>query len=304
MHLTGKIFAFLTLCLSIYAIILTAQTLDRQNEWNNRVEKARVAYEQEVAKLPDARRQLRQLRNDLTLARLDWGRHWSDVEVSPRNLEQGQITIGIGRNNGLARRTDDGEQFPLLYAFQPSGDGMKYVGEFRVTQIDATQAALQLARAPRENETANWETNQTWRFRDALPSAKRGQVGELLLEMTLIEQRIKDRQLTLTIQQKSVEAARNMLEERLQELNGNPELPELEGDERRIGLVQAVLQAETRRDEVLAEVQQLREQLHDLHGRFEDLLAHNRSLEQKLNEQAGLTPEAEVSANREENLAR
>lgn len=307
MHLTGKIFAFLTLCLSVAAIILTAKTLDRQNEWNNRVEKARLAYQQEVAKLPDARKQVLQLRNDLTLSRLDWGRHWDRVQVSPRNLQQGQITIGIGRNgnNGLARQTDAGEQFPLLYGFQTLEDGsVKYVGEFRVTQIDATQAALQLGRTPRDGETATWNTSVPWRFRDALPSAKRAQIGELLLELTLFEQRLKDRQLNLATQQKSVQSARALLEDRLKELNGDPELPEEAGEERRLGLVEAINQAESRRDEALAEVQQLRVELHDLYALFEDLLAVNRALEQELSKRSGVAEDTEVSANRDENATK
>jgi len=297
MHITGKIFAFLTLCLAIAAVILAAKTLDKQNEWSNRIQKARTDHEKAVAQVPPARDQVIKLRNELTLQRLDWGRHWDDVQVSPRNLQLGQITIGIGRNNNVSRPGEAGEQLPLLHAFQPAGEGeFQYVGEFRVTQIDATQAALQLARTPRPGETSTWDTNGNWRFRDAMPAAKRNQVGELLLELTLIEQRIKDRQLNLTTQEKSVRLAQSLLDERLKELNGNPDLPQNAGEEYRAGLVESIKLAETARDFALEEVQSLRLELHGLHQRFEELLASNVALEQALNDSAPASTNPDVSA--------
>ena len=305
MHISGKIFAFLTLCLAIAAVILAAKTLDKQNEWSNRLEKARADYEKAVAQVPPARDQVLKLRNELTLERLDWGRHWDNVQVSPRNLQQGQITIGIGRNNYVGHQGEAGEQLPLLHAFQPTGDGQfRYVGEFRVTQIDNTQAALQLSRTPRPGETSTWNTNNTWRFRDALPAAKRNQVGELLLELTLIEQRIKDRQLNLTTQEKSVRLAQNLLNERLKELNGNPDLPANAGEEYRAGLVESIKLAETARDFALEEVQSLRGELHELHDRFEQLLAKNTELEQAMNDSAPLQVNPDVSASSNPNAPR
>lgn len=285
MHLTGKIFAFLTLCLAIAAIILTAKTLDRQNEWNSRIERARKGYQEAVAKIPAVKQEALQLRNELTRERLDWGRHWDNVQVAPRNLQLGQITIGIGRNDRISRQGDSGEQFPLLQAFQTTADGgVKYIGEFRVTQIDTTQAALQLSRAPRPGETATWDTNRPWRFRDAIPASKRTQIDELLLELTLIEQRIRDRQLNLATQQKSVQAAEASLEQRMKELTGNDELPAEAGEEYRVGFVEALKQAEAKRDAVLVEVQELREELHALYQKFETLLTENRELEQQLSQ--------------------
>jgi len=299
MHLAGKIFAVFTLLLSVGAIILTAQTLDKQNEWNERIEKARQDYATTVEKLPEAKEKALELRDELTRVRLNWGRHWDGVQVVPRNLQAGQITIGIGRNNRLARPSENGEQLPVLYAFQPGDDGeMKYVGAFRTTQIDATQAALQLERTPREGETAEWNVNRPWRFRDALPSGKRAQIGELLLELTLIEQRLKDRELNLQIQQKSVQSAQNMLDQRLAELQGNDALPEAAGDAYRLGLVEALRQAESKRDVALGEVQKLRNELHQLYGRFETLLAENKELEAELTSQADVSEEPEVSASR------
>lgn len=299
MHLAGKIFAIFTLLLAVGAILLTAKTLDKQNEWNERLDKARESYASAAEKLPEVEEKALELRDELTRTRLNWGRHWDGVQVVPRNLEAGQVTIGIGRNQKLSRPGENGEQLPLLHAFQPNDDGqMQYVGAFRVTQIDTTQAALQLERTPREGETATWNVNRPWRFRDSMPAGKRAQIGELLLELTLIEQRMSDRELNLQIQNKSVQAAQNMLDQRLAELQGDETLPEQAGEEYRLGLVEALRNAEANRDAALAEVQQLREELHDLYGRFENLLAENKDLESQLTGDADLPEGAEVSASR------
>ncbi len=299
MHLTGKIFAFLTLCLAIAAIILTAQTLDKQNEWNQRVEKARKAYEESAAKLPDAEARVTQLKDELALLRLDWGRHWDDVEVAAgTNIGRGLINIGIGRNQGLSMQTEQGEQFPLMYGFQELPDGeMSYVGEFRVTQVDVNRAALQLARQPREGETATWNFNSKWRFHDQIPPAKRQAVGDLLLRMTVMEQRLADRRQSLAIQQQSVAAAQSALEQRMKELEGNENAPQGAPDEYRLGLLATLDAAEEQRNAALADIQQLRKQLDTLNSRFEQLLTANSELERKLSTSSSTAAAPQGAAN-------
>ncbi|HBN74707.1 MAG TPA: hypothetical protein DD473_02570 [Planctomycetaceae bacterium] len=288
MHITGKIFAFLTLCLAVAAIILTAKTLDKQNEWNRRVEKARDDYEASLAKLPDVENKANQLEEEITLSRLGWGRHWNDVEVTASpNIARGLINIGIGRNEGLVQTTATGDQYPQMYAFQENADGtMSYVGEFRVTQVDVNRAALQLSRTPREGEVNNWNFNNKWRFRDALPPAKRKSVSELLLKMTTVEQRLSDRRQFLSIQQDSLAAAKTALQNRMNELNGDPQAPEGAGDEYSKGLVATMNAAEEKRNAALAEVQKLRGELANLHARFEKLLSENSEMENKLSSQS------------------
>ncbi len=296
MHITGKIFAFLTLCLAVAAIILTAKTLDKQNEWNRRVEKARADYEASLAKLPDVEKKANQLEEELALSRLGWGRHWDNVQVTAgANIANGLINVGIGRNDGLGQTTATGEQYPLLYGFQENADGtMSYVGEFRLTQPDVNRAALQLARIPRQGEVESWNFSKPWRFRDALPPAKRKSVSEMLLKMTTVEQRLNDRRQFLSIQQQSLAAAKTALENRMQELNGNPQAPEGAGDEYRKGLVATMNAAEESRNAALAEVQKLRGELASLHARFEKLLAENSEMENKLSSQSKTASSATV----------
>src|SRR6056297_2932598 len=137
MHLTGKIFAFLTLCLAVAAIVLTAKTLDLQNEWNQKVAQAREGYQTSQEKLPQVRQQAKTLEEELALTRLKWGRHWDGVQANPTNLARGIINIDIGRNDRLVRQTEDGEELPMLYAFQMTPEGKSdYVGEFRVVEAD------------------------------------------------------------------------------------------------------------------------------------------------------------------------
>lgn len=281
MHLTGKIFAFLTMCLAVGAIIMTAKVLDKQNEWNGRVEKSREAYQKIIAEVPDVEAQADQLKNELTLQRLDWGRHWDDVETVVNDEQRGILSIGIGRNDNLVRVTESGDAYPTLYAFQPAEQGMVYVGAFRVTQVDVNQSAIQLVRPPRPEETKTWKFGK-WRFRDGLPASKEAEVDTLLTDLTILEERVKSRRLNLLIQQKSVKNAQKLLDQRLKELNGNPELPEDVDETYRLGLVESLRSAQEKRDQSIADVQKLREQLRDLYKKFEGLVAANSNLEAKL----------------------
>jgi len=281
MHLTGKIFAFFTLCLAIGAVIMTAKVLDKQNEWNKKVEDSRKSYQKVAAEVPGVRLQVDQLKDDLSLLRLDWGNHWDNVEAQVNDKDSGILNIGIGRNNIQGRKTDTETIYPTLYAFQPEGDGMVYVGAFRVVTMDANRAAVQLMRPPRPGEADSWKPGR-WRFRNGFPAAKEGELGDLLISLTVLEERVKGRRLNLAIQQKSVKNAQKLLDQRLDELNGNPDLPPESGEVYRKGLVESLRIAQDKRDQALAEVQKLREQLHTLYGKFESLLADNQQLESKL----------------------
>jgi len=281
MHLTGKIFAFFTLCLAIGAVIMTAKVLDKQNEWNKKVEDSRKSYQKVAAEVPGVRLQVDQLKDDLSLLRLDWGNHWDNVETQVNDKDSGILNIGIGRNNIQGRKTDTETIYPTLYAFQPEGDGMVYVGAFRVVTMDANRAAVQLMRPPRPGEADSWKPGR-WRFRNGFPAAKEGELGDLLISLTVLEERVKGRRLNLAIQQKSVKNAQKLLDQRLDELNGNPDLPPESGEVYRKGLVESLRIAQDKRDQALAEVQKLREQLHTLYGKFESLLADNQQLESKL----------------------
>ncbi len=281
MHLTGKIFAFFTLCLAVGAIVMTAKVLDRQNEWNKKIEDSRKSYQKVAAEVPGVRSQVDQLEEDLSLLRLDWGKQWDNVETHVNDKESGILNIGIGRNNIQGRKAGDETIYPTLYAFQPEGDGMVYVGAFRVVTMDANRAAVQLMRPPRPGEADSWKPGR-WRFRDGFPAALEGRLGDLLISLTVLEERVKARRLNLAIQQKSVTKAQQLLDQRLKELNGDPDAPAETGDVYRKGLVESLRIAQDKRDEALAEVQKLREQLHTLYGKFEALLAENEQLETKL----------------------
>jgi len=281
MHLTGKIFAFFTLCLAIGAVIMTAKVLDKQNEWNKKVEDSRKSYQKVAAEVPGVRSQVDQLKEDLSLLRLDWGKHWDNVETVVNDKESGILNIGIGRNNIQGRKTDAETIYPTLYAFQPEGDGMVYVGAFRVVTMDANRAAVQLMRPPRPGEADSWKPGK-WRFRNGFPAAKEAELGDLLISLTVLKERVKGRKLNLAIQQKSVKNAQKLLDQRLAELNGNPDLPPESGEVYRKGLVESLRIAQDKRDKALAEVQKLREQLHTLYGKFESLLTDNQQLEKKL----------------------
>jgi len=281
MHLTGKIFAFFTLCLAIGAVILTAKVLDQQNEWNGRVEKSRDAYQKAVAEVPGVKDQVKRLEDDLTLQRLDWGRHWEGVDTLVNDQSRGILSVSIGRNDNLVRVTDAGDVYPTLYAFQPAGDTMVYVGAFRVTQVNVNQSAIQLIRPPRAGEAESWKPGK-WRFRDGLPASKEGEIGDLLIDLTILEERVKSRRLNLLIQQKSVQNAQKLLAQRLKELNGDPSLSKDVEDVYRKGLIASLQEAQDHRDEALAEVQRLRDQLHDLYGKFEEVLTENKQLESGL----------------------
>ncbi|MBL4886038.1 MAG: hypothetical protein JKY95_16080 [Planctomycetaceae bacterium] len=260
---------------------MTAKVLDQQNEWNSRVENSRDAYQKVVVEVPVAEKQVAQLRDDLTLQRLDWGRHWDAVDTVVNDQSRGMLNISIGRNDNLVRVTDAGDAFPTLYAFQPAGDGMVYVGAFRVTQVDVNQSAIQLDRPPRPGEAQTWKPGK-WRFRDGFPAAKEGEIGGLINSLTFLEESVKGRQLNLSIQQKSVVKAEALLKQRLKELNGNPDLPAEAEEVYRKGLVESLRNAQDKRDEAIAEVQKLREQLNAVYEKFEGLLAENGQLETKL----------------------
>lgn len=274
MHTLGKVFLGINLLLVIGALLLTSKLINTRNYWMDQVGKGEKTIQQNEATLAEKEKQVNQLRAALVQQRLAW----NTMFLAPaRADQQGNVTVGIGPNDGFGV-VQDGEAAPIVHVFVPSDNGSVYIGPFRVTAANANQSQLAPMFRVFDGESAAWQQG-TWRLWQVVPSQAPSLIVDLTNTIVQKQEAVASRQATLALQQKAVEQANAHLASLQQELLGNPQAPDVpESPEIKAGLVAALHDAETNRDESLAELDRLRHEVAQAYDRLTRLVAENERL--------------------------
>jgi len=275
MHTLGKVFLGINLLLVIGALLLTSKLIGTRNYWMQQIGNAETKIEDNEATIADKETQLKQLRANLVQQRLAWDTMFL-AEARPD--QQGNVTVGIGLNDGLGR-VPEGSPAPVVHVFVPAGEnGSVYIGPYQITQAADNQAQLAPMFRVFEGEPASWQQG-TWRLWQVVPSQAPSRIVELTNKIVQKQEAVASRQATLALQQKAVEQAQAHLASLQQELLGNPQATEVPGSpEIKAGLVAALHDAEANRDESLAELDRLRREVDQAYDRLTRLVAENGRL--------------------------
>lgn len=294
---TGIVFAFLVVLLSGFAMYETAKFVTIRNAWMEKVETAEKSANQNVEEVAKQELLENTLLDELSRQQLGWGQFWS-AQTNLLDAGTGRLQVDLGTNQGLSGGAD-GSQLPTLYAFRPVDGGMEYAGAFKVTTLNANQAAMQLVDAPRPNEVQSWGLAggaQNWRFRTQIPGGI-SQFSDYNTQFVVADEKLQERLNNIDLQTKFAEKAEEQLQQRLAELNGDPNALNGLGDVFKLGLVESIQKEDMERNEALVRLGQLREELDQKWKQFEALKAENAALAGKLPGANGSTPQTSSTAN-------
>jgi len=275
MHILGKVFLGINLLLVIGALLLTSKLIGTRNYWMQQIGSAETTIEKNETSIAEKETELKQLRATLVQQRLAWD---TMFVANARADQAGNVTVGIGPNDGFGV-VPEGSPAPIVHVFVPAGaNGSVYVGPYQITQAAGNQAQLAPMFRVFEGEPANWQQG-AWRLWQIIPSQAPSLIVELTNKIVQKQEAVASRQATLALQQKAVEQAQTHLASHQQELLGNPQATDVpESPEIKAGLVAALHDAETNRDESLADLDRLRREVDQAYDRLTRLVAENERL--------------------------
>lgn len=297
MHILGKILTWLVLIAAVPAIMLAAKLLDIQTSWSDKVDKIRVQNEQQAETLAGLERDLKEVRDDVALTSMGWGRYWVSLPQRPINVnvvnrQTGEISASIGTNNMVVERIakdDSGADvrfLPTLYAFQTMGQDVQYVGSFQVQTLRENQITMTPDWRFRPGEADAWQNGTTWHFRADIPVSHKARIDGLLANVELTARTIADKQIKLQTQETLRSDAEQKLGYRNEQLVGPATPPTQESLplEFRIGLSPAIESYEEQRNREQAELDRLRHLVKQTSDRLNDLIQQNDKIVKSLSE--------------------
>ncbi len=279
----GNILLALTMLLGALAFGLTASLLNHRDSWQKSVQTAREKYEDVTVRLAEKRKEINSQYTELSRASVGWGQVWDNVRTQLFNPQAGIIQVGIGSSAGLTREGVDGSLMPTIFAFQPdqNSGGMIYVGQFKAMEINANNATLRLMRTPLPGEVNTWQPGN-WRLRSEMPPGQVNRFDELAIQFAVAEEMTIERLQNLNVQQELLTEAISQLDQRIAELNGLTANQKNATELLKKGLVSTILEEEQARNQELAVLEQLREELFAKYNQILDLAKENLELESKL----------------------
>lgn len=287
MHKLGTAFLVLSLILLIPAIYLTTGLLKIRNRWLGEVEQRRAKVAQQAQQLTDVRNRVRLLEEERQRIAHVWGDAWVAQQGAPQLGAQGVVDLGVGTGSGLPGPSASGQPSIFLFAGPEEGPS-RYLGEFRVTDARVDRAAAQLARPPYPGEVETWPRGP-YRIWESLPKNWLNSFADLRAQRLIAEASLRTQQLELEIMNQQIAASRAALDQRLAELNGNPNAPEGAVPEIVDGLVESLRKGETNRNQLLAEVDSLRHDLDRKYVQLQETLANNQRLVELLERNHGVS---------------
>ena len=264
------------------AIVLTTMTLDVRSKWLADVEQRRDKVIQSRDQLRETRLRVRNLEQDLQAEMFDWGDVWRAPQSSPRPGAPGAISLSVGLGSGLGLRANQRQTTkPNVFVFQAQEGQSNYLGEFRIDNINAQQASAQLVRSPYPGELQGWGPG-VYRIRSSLPSSWRQTITDLDGELLVASSKLRLQQLELQILTDQIQKSQESLEQRLAELNGDPNAPVGASQDVQDGLVETLRRVENDRNQLLAEVNSMRYELDAEYVRLTGILGENRGAVDRL----------------------
>jgi hypothetical protein len=210
-----------------------------------------------------------------------WERYWKTQDWNAQvtaGRQPGTLAVGLGTNHGFAPA---GNVIPIVYAFQPTADGagMSYVGAFKISAAQETQAGLIPNWRLRPDEDKTWRYGVNWRFRSNIPVQHRVQFSNYEKTMLIKDELVAQQQKNLEYQKNAKAKAVEQLELRKKELNGDPALANQNLDKYIIeGYHKSVADLETDRNLTQGEVDELRRQIKRTRDEIKRLTKDNERL--------------------------
>jgi len=287
MHILGTVFAWLTAVATVAAIVLTTMLLDVRNKWLTQVQQKQTQVAQSTTELADLSRKVRQLEEELQRATHAWGEVWSAPNSGgPLPGSPGMIAVGVGTSRGLSQSAaaqNKALDAATYFVFNTNNAGeSQYMGEFRIAEARADQAAMKLARDPYPGEVESW-TPGNYRVRDLLPGNWTATTADLEGQWLIATTQLRTQQNQLEILNRQIQVSQAALDQRLAELNGKADAPPGASQEVVDGLVQTLRDLETKRNANLATVDNLRRQLDTSYVALRKTLDANRQAAADLN---------------------
>jgi hypothetical protein len=261
MHILGKVLLWLCVLLLVPAAIwLSTKTLDVRHRWLSEVKSRQEKVEQQAQQLADARRRVTELEN----ARQRLVHAWGDVWSAPNSRIQpggtGALELGVGASSNLPQKTNDGRE-PTVYVFAEAPGQSQFLGQFSIADIQPTRAIARLNRRPYSQETDNWPAQGVYHVRSTLPENWLMTTANLQAQQAISDARVVDQRVQLENLAQQIKSSQATLDQRLAELNGNPDASADAREDVQDGLVKTVQKAEAARDSMLAEVDQFRRKM-------------------------------------------
>ncbi len=278
MHTLGKVLAWFTVLLALGGVFVTTKVLARRNAATAQLEKNRTAYEASITPLEEARVNLRRAQSDYTQAIHGWTPlYGSNLPIVPGN--PGEIAIrNLGQTSGL-------QAGKRVHVFTAGADGQSvYLGPFTVSEVFADQTNAVADFPLRASDRANWQQlvgQAAGRVYGSIPSV--GPESVLHLQQLLVRKNelLEAEQALLAVRQKEVNIANEHLTYRNNELHGDPNLQNERGALPQFvidGLVKAIEDTDESRNELQAEVDDLRHQIEASYNEILKLKAANEAL--------------------------
>jgi hypothetical protein len=178
---------------------------------------------------------------------------------------------------------------PVFHAFVLTGDAnhpSEYVGPFRLLQERDDKSEFYLAWPTMEQTEAGLQAGagKTWRFWEEVPQHFANEHQLQMIELTEAnERKAKMGERNRAAQARQMEAAKQR-DDRIKEINEGAAGadPNEHGPEDVNGLVNAIVSAENDRNQLLADVDDLRRRIHDAQELADQLIGETRALEQQL----------------------
>jgi len=272
MNTLGKVCAGLTLLAMGGWIYLGARLGKTANDWSVKVRDAKIASEKATSDRLKAELELSSARSELARLKLGWGHEWQIAAGAVQVLQDGLQVTGLGTENGLQVREleKSGAEpartvAPTVHIFVSAApDQSVYIGEFiaDLNQLSTTQCLLKPTWLALPQEIAAWDFSQGARMRSLIPTGARTAMEGVNQAIERSQELLLSATSNIANQQKLLEAAEKQLENRRNELQGNPEGKEVaDRPEVKAGLIQALHDSEEERNALQIQVDTLRREI-------------------------------------------
>lgn len=281
MHVLGKVFLGLTIVLAGVDAYLATLLVGHRQHWEKQIENVQAEVAQTHENLVATRDRVRGLELELNRIHDTWGQYWTTPPGRPLNAQTGVFVIGGGSALGLPQPAA-GAPAPPVYLFSEEADGSsRFLGEFRLTDVQADQAGGQIPhQPPLPPEIAGLQqyAGTPIRVRESVPSAWRSATADLYAQFAVAEQNLTFQANQLQIQNEELAKSQAILDQRLAELNGDPQPPEGASQEVIDGLVLTIRKEETSRNAALQLLDGLRHDYARKTNQLNEMVAANKEL--------------------------
>lgn len=258
MHTLGKVLMAFVIIGALAGTYLAARLLDTRAKWMAQIEQKAVQYEENLARVADARRRAIERENEVNRLLFANSRYWTAPNSVP--AQGTTISLGIGSNQELARTAVVNQQTPYAHLFYVDDAGVsKYLGHFMLDPIQPDETGAILNREPYPGETQGWQAG-TYRVRMAIPAPYGEEFTALWSQYGTVTQSLESELGMLRRQQEALVSTNTQYDERMQELQGHNDAPEDADVVERVGLVEAMQMAEFARDVTLEQLDVLRQE--------------------------------------------